>query len=166
MKSWLYVVAVLMVVGGVACTPGELTTDHVIAEVPSSTVSAEAELVVFLVERLGIEPKQAMGGLGSVFAFARQRMTPEDFMRLSASVPDMDDYLSAVPTLPSAGSWLGPRTNIAGASAMMTRFGVLAESFQALGMDADMPARFVPVVLQYLRDQSELLAMSLLQNAF
>jgi hypothetical protein len=42
---------------------------------------------------------------------------------------------------------------------------VLAGSFQTLGMDTNMIGQFVPVVLQYVRDQSGPTAMSLLQRS-
>lgn len=162
-----------------ACTPVEQFTGQtfalgtpqqnpnsnpVSANSPATTagLGAESGLVNILVGQLGITPQQALGGVGSIFSVARQRMNPGDFSQLSHSIPGMDRYLTSVPQ----------RLASADASAL---FGLmdgqasgvvaLADSFQSLGMNASMISRFVPVMLQYVQNQSGAGAMSLLESA-
>ncbi|WP_445372953.1 DUF2780 domain-containing protein [Methylomonas sp. HW2-6] len=129
----------------------------------------EASLINLLVGKLGVSPQQALGGVGSIFSVAQQRMNPADFSQLSGSVPGMDGYLSSAPQLPpagsnsgllgAAGSLLGGQNNALGSLA------ALAGSFQSLGMNPSMVSQFLPVVLQYVQNQGGAGAMNLLQSA-
>lgn len=126
----------------------------------------ELGLINILVGQLGISPQQALGGVGSIFSVAQQRMNPGDFSQLSSSVPGMDRYLSSVPqqTISSGSpSLLGAAGNLMGGQ--LGGLANLVGSFQSLGMNPSMVSQFVPVVLQYVQNQSGAGAMSLLQNA-
>jgi len=133
---------------------------------PATGVATEAGLVNALTDKLGISQQQAVGGVGSIFSLAQQRLNPGDFSTLSNNVPNMNQYLSAAPQavapsqssalLGAAGSLLGGQANTLGA---------LAGSFQSLGMGPSMIAQFVPVVLQYLQGQNSGVAANLLQRA-
>lgn len=120
-----------------------------------STMGGAVQMVLLniLMGQLGLNQLQAMGGAGSIFQVAQQRMQPADFSRLSAAVPEMDQYLAAAPRPANAangnlGSLLG-----------------LAENFQSLGMSPDMIGRFVPVMLQHVQQQGGQGTMLPLQNA-
>lgn len=132
----------------------------------SAAVSPEAGLVNILVDQLGVNSQQAMGGVGSIFSLAQQRMNPSDFMQLSGSVPGMDQYLSAVPQPSSSSVLFGSAAGLLGGQANgLGNLAALAGSFQSLGMSTNMIGQFVPVVLQYVQGQSGQAAMSLLQSA-
>lgn len=132
----------------------------------SNSADPEMGLIDTLVGQLGINSQQAMGGVGSIFSLAQQRMNPSDFMQLSSYVPDMDQYLSAVPQPAASNSLFGSAANLMGGQDNgLGSLAVLGGSFQTLGMDANMISQFVPVVLQYIQGQSGPAAMSLLQNA-
>lgn len=132
----------------------------------SGNPSSELGLVNILVDQLGINSQQALGGAGSIFALAQQRMKPADFMQLSSSVPGMDRYLSSVPASTSSISWLSSEAELMGEqTSRRSNLGALTGSFQTLGMDANMINQFVPVVLQYVQTESGPAAMNLLQNA-
>ncbi len=127
--------------------------------------AAELALIGILTGQLGINQQQAMGGAGSIFQIAQQRMQPGDFSRLSAAVPGMDRYLAAAPqqalTNGSNNMWNGTGNMMGDVGSLMA----LAGSFQSLGMNADMIGRFVPVMLQYVEQQGGTATMSLLQNS-
>lgn len=176
------VVAVATVLSLVACTTAQQSSGQTLAlGAPQNSVAqsvanmgavknagSELGLVNVLVDKLGINPQQAMGGAGSIFSLAQQRMNPVDFMQLSSSVPDMDQYLSAVPQSSgsTSGSWLGNAADLMGGQANgLGSLAALAGSFQTLGMDTNMISQFLPVVLQYVQGQGGPSAMSLLQNA-
>jgi len=123
-------------------------------------------LIDILVGQLGISPQQALGGVGSIFSVAQQRMNPGDFSQLSNALPDMDRYLSSVPQQVSTSgsqSLLGAAGGLMGGQ--LGSLANLAGSFQSLGMNPSMVSQFVPVVLQYVQNQSGAGAMSLLQHA-
>ena len=141
-------------------------TAPVQAGLPAAGAATQADLVNTLTGKLGINQQQALGGVGSIFSLAQQRMNPGDFSTLSNSVPNMNQYLAAVPQavaptqssalLGAAGSLLGGQANTVGA---------LAGSFQALNMGPSMIAQFIPVVLQYLQGQNGGAAANSLQRA-
>ncbi len=120
--------------------------------------AAELALISILTGQLGINQQQAMGGAGSIFQIAQQRLQPGDFSRLSAAVPGMEQYLAAAPQQATANA----STGLWGAAGNLMS---LAGSFQSLGMNADMVGRFVPVMLQYVEQQGGVATMSLLQNS-
>ncbi|MDD1622902.1 MAG: DUF2780 domain-containing protein [Methylococcaceae bacterium] len=133
----------------------------------STNVSPESGLANILVDQFGINSQQAMGGAGSIFALAQQRMNPSDFMQLSGSVPGMNRYLSAVPRPASSSSWLSTSADSTeGESAGLGSLSALTGSFRALGLNTKLINQFVPVVLQYVQTQNGgPAAMSLLQSA-
>lgn len=129
-------------------------------------VATELGLVNILVGQLGISPQQALGGVGSIFSVAQQRMNPGDFSQLGNSVPGMDQYLSAVPqrvAQSESSALLGAAGTLMGGQ--LGGLAALAGSFQSLGMSPSMVSQFVPVVLQYVQNQSGAGAMSLLERA-
>ena len=138
---------------------------------PATTtgVATADGLVNTLTGQLGISQPQALGGLGSIFSLAQQRLNPGDFSTLSNSVPGIGQYLAAAPQpvaptqssalLGIAGGLLGNQSN------NLASMVALAGSFQSLGMNSSMTARFIPVVLQYIQGQNGGAAASLLQRA-
>ncbi|MGY6275336.1 DUF2780 domain-containing protein [Methylomonas sp. MgM2] len=145
-------------------------TDSVIAEIAPSSESTtdpmvEADLAAFLVDRLGINPDQAKEGMGFIFAFAQQRTMPEDFAKLSGSLPDMDQYLAAVPRSSFAFRFNNENIAVDEERPGPDDLALLAASFQTLGMNPEMVFQFEETILQYLRLRGELAAMSVLQNA-
>ena len=132
----------------------------------SSSAVPESGLVNTLVNQLGVNQQQAMGGVGSIFSLAQQRMNPTDFMQLRGNVPGIDQYLSAVPEPSSSSLLIGSAASMLGGQAGgLGNLAALAGSFQTLGMSSNMITQFVPLVLQYVQGQSGAGAMSLLQSA-
>ncbi|WP_150050933.1 DUF2780 domain-containing protein [Methylomonas rhizoryzae] len=128
--------------------------------------SSQLGLVTLLVDKLGVNPQQALGGAGSIFALAQQYMNPSDFTQLSGSIPGMDQYLGAVPQSSGSNVLLGSAaTLLGGQNSGLGKLAALGGSFQSLGMNANMASQFVPVVLQYVQGQGGSGAMSLLQRA-
>lgn len=186
MKHVMLLTVVGAVISIVACTPVQQNTGQTFAQgvvqspvaqqavtsgINNSTavtnvVSPELGLVNALVNQLGINQQQAMGGVGSIFSLAQQRMNPTDFMQLRGNVPGMDQYLSAVPEPSSSSLLIGSAASMLGGQAGgLGNLAALAGSFQTLGMNSNVITQFVPLVLQYVQGQSGAGAMSLLQSA-
>jgi hypothetical protein len=90
-------------------------------------------------------------------------MSPTDFTQLSNAVPNMNQYLSAVPAQTAVPSATG-NTTLANIGSL-AGVGSLAGSFQNLGLNADMAGKFLPIVLQYVQTQGGASTMGLLQSA-
>lgn len=131
--------------------------------------AAELALIGILTGQLGINQQQALGGAGSIFQVAQQRMQPGDFSRLSSAVPGMDRYLAAAPQPVAANGssnlWAAAGNLMGGPSSNLGSLVALAGTFQSLGMNADMIGRFVPVMLQYVQQQGGAATMSLLEDS-
>ena len=151
--------------------PAQPISTPVTASLPATTagVATADSLINTLTGKLGISQPQALGGLGSIFSLAQQRLSPGDFSTLSNSVPGIGQYLAAAPQpvaptqssalLGIAGSLLGGQSN------NLASMAALAGSFQSLGMNPSMTAQFIPMVLQYFQGQNGGAAASLLQRA-
>lgn len=111
------------------------------------------ELTNLLVQRLGVTPQQAMGGAGALLQVAKTRMNPEAFANLSQQVPDVQKLLSAVPALQpqsGLGGLAGKLAGLSGDSTISTALTAVS-IFQQLGMKPEQMQKFVPVVVDYVR---------------
>lgn len=115
------------------------------------------ELTNLLVQRLGVTPQQAMGGAGALLQIAKTRMSSEAFEKLSTQVPDMQQLLSAVP-VPKPQSGLGGLAGKLGSLAGNSSIGTALTAvsiFQQLGMKPETMEKFVPVVVDYARGNTD-----------
>ena len=187
MKYTLSLTTVIAVVAVMGCTPAQQYPGQTFAQgvaqpavaqqavtgvmnnpvaVATNAAPSDLGLVNALVNQLGINQQQAMGGVGSIFSLAQQRMNPTDFMQLRGNVPGMDQYLSAVPEPSSSSLLIGSAASMLGGQVGgLGNLAALAGSFQTLGMNSNMITQFVPLVLQYVQGQSGAGAVSLLQSA-
>lgn len=91
MKQIITITAALTLISGCASMPqpqiagqtlamgGQAISQPILNPVVPTTVTANSGLVNILVGQLGISPQQAMGGTGSIFSLAQQRMSPSAF---------------------------------------------------------------------------------------
>lgn len=115
------------------------------------------ELTNLLVQRLGVTPQQAMGGAGALLQIAKTRMNPQAFERLATQVPDVQQLLSAVPALKpqsGLGGLAGKLGGLAGDSSIGTALTAVS-IFQQLGMKPETMQKFVPVVIDYARGNTD-----------
>lgn len=135
---------------------------------PAVPAAESSGLVALLVRQLGVTPEQATGGAGAVFASARGQMAPESFASVASAVPGMDGLLAAAP---EAGAGAATSRGAAALGALAGQGGSvgaaaqLAGSFSSLGMGAGMVAQFVPVCVDYVRQQAGPETAALLQAA-
>lgn len=142
-------VALLMLVASIPCQAGE------------------GGLVDLLVSQLGVTETQAEGGAGSVFKSAQKSLSTEDFASIAKAVPGIDSMMAAAPeaeeskssALGSVSSMLGKKGSSIGSMVD------LAGSFGKLGMDGDMVGKFVPVILDYVKESGGETVMNLLKKA-
>ncbi|HMM74822.1 MAG TPA: DUF2780 domain-containing protein [Gammaproteobacteria bacterium] len=160
-----------------------------------SSAAPAAGLSELLVGKLGVSQPQAVGGAGSIFQLAKNQMTAGNFAKLSNAVPDMSSYLAAAPALgtaaPSSGTGalasaaakalggsgaLDGATALGGTSALggeaaagvggkLATLQQLAPAFEQLGMKQKLIGKFVPVIVDYVKQQGGASTAQLLSGA-
>lgn len=110
------------------------------------------ELTDLLIKNLGINETQAQGGAGLLFKQAKEKLSGDDFSKVSAAVPGVDSLISAAPE--SGGGVMG------GLGKLMSGLGGgkggiagLAGGFSKLGLDAGMIGKFLPVILSFVQSK-------------
>jgi len=119
----------LGIVATAAAIPGCDTMSSMGAMGSSNVVSS-------LTSQLGVTPTQATGGVGSILAYAKDRLSPADFGTVSKALPGSDTYLKAAGDLVPGGKI----DSMAGLNA----------AFSKLGMSPDMVGKFMPIVTDYV----------------
>jgi hypothetical protein len=114
------------------------------------------DLINQLVSNLGVSEEQAKGGAGMLFKLAQDKLSGGEFAQISGKVSGVDDMLSAAPA--AAGGGLmgavgGLMSSVGGGSSNLGALAGLAGGFDKLGMDSGMIGKFVPVVLDFVRNQ-------------
>jgi hypothetical protein len=143
-----------------------------------ATAHAQADaggLVSRLTSSLGVTESQAAGGAGTIFNYAKGRLSPGDFGQVASAVPGIDSLMKAAPSTESSGSGgvMGIAGSMLGGSGGATSgvggalggLSALAGPFSKLGLSPDMIGKFVPVVLDYVKSTGGSSVMSVLKGA-
>jgi hypothetical protein len=131
-----------------------------------TTKNPSPGLVGQLTKQLSITPKQATGGAGALFNFAKTRLSTAEFSKVAAAVPGMRGLLKAAPSAAPATGGLAGLSGLGGS--LPGQAGGLAKvagSFQKLGLSPDMVGKFVPVLTQYVQARGGTSTASLLGRA-
>ncbi len=113
------------------------------------------ELVQQLVSSIGVSQDQAEGGAGLLLNLLKDKLSSGDFSQLSALIPDMGGLLDAAPETTGGGGLMGVLGGLAasfGANKLGDLAG-LAGGFSKLGLDADMIAKFAPILLEFIQNK-------------
>ena len=112
------------------------------------------EIIGVLINQLGITEDQAKGGAGAIFNLVKDKISDADFNGLAAVVPEMDELLAAAPEGGGLAGAIGGLTSILGGGAeKLGGLATLAGSFDKLGLDMDMVAKFVPVIMSFVESK-------------
>lgn len=111
------------------------------------------ELTNLLVQRLGVTPAQAKGGAGALLQIAKTRMNPQAFAQLSQQVPDVQQLISSVPALQQQSGLVGLAGKLANLSGdnSISNLVTAVSIFKQLGMKPETIQKFAPVVVDYVR---------------
>ena len=114
------------------------------------------ELVRVLVDSLGVSEDQAQGGAGLLFKLAQDKLGDGEFAQIADIVPGLDDMLAAAPG-DGGGGLMGAvgglMSSLGGGAGNLGALATLAGGFDKLGLDSGMIGRFVPVLLDFVRDR-------------
>jgi len=123
-------------------------------------------LVDLLSEQLGVSKEQASGGAGSIFQFAQQNLSAEDFSSVSKAVPGIEKMMSDAPKMDEKSSALGNISSmLGGGSKKISGVAGLASSFEKLGLSSSMVGAFIPIILDYVKGSGGESVMRLLKGA-
>ncbi|MFT6899412.1 MAG: hypothetical protein ACJA13_003848 [Paraglaciecola sp.] len=125
----------------------ELTTEQ---ETP--TPSADG-MVSSVTGSLGVTNTQAAGGLGAIFKFAKDNITPDQYSLLAKALPGVGGLLESVPdvsTMASEGGLGGILDKAASYNESLKAINEVKKQFAALGLKPEMITQFVAKAQSYL----------------
>jgi hypothetical protein len=130
-------------------------------------VSADVtKLLEMLTGNLGVTGKQAEGGAGAIFNYAKQRLSPQDFSTVADALPGIDSLMDSAPQSSALTSTLGSSVpSLGGQTSSATGLAGLTESFSKLGLNEKMVNDYVNVILEYAKSEGGETVMNLLKGA-
>ncbi len=130
------------------------------------TNNPSPELVGQLTKQLSIKPEQAIGGAGALFGFAKTKLAPTDFLKLSNAVPGMDGLLKAAPKV-TGDSSSDPLSSLGGMlPGKAGGVAAVAGSFKQLGLSPEMATKFLPIMTQFVKVKGGANVAGLLSGVF
>ncbi|HEY5673212.1 MAG TPA: DUF2780 domain-containing protein [Malonomonas sp.] len=110
------------------------------------------ELLQTLVSQLGVSEKQAKGGAGIIFNLAKGKLGHDEFGRIAELVPDMNELLSDAPKPGGIAGAIGGIASAFGQKAgHLGDLAGLASGFKSLDLDSGMVAKFIPLILDFVK---------------
>lgn len=109
------------------------------------------DLVKRLSKELGVNRKQAQGGLVALLRAGQQNMERADFDQFVADIPGAKKLLKTAPPPSTLSSIAGGLGSLFGGRSSPGRWAGLAASFTELGIDLDTAKKFGPIVIDYVR---------------
>ena len=109
------------------------------------------ELVKELAGKLGVNRKQAQGGLVAILRAGKQNLSKKDFAEFMRDVPGADKLLQSAPPPSTLSSLAGGLGSLLGGRSTAGRWAGLAASFAELGVDVDTAKKFGPIVMEHVR---------------
>lgn len=124
------------------------------------------ELIGVLVSQLGIQEGQAKGGAGLLFKLAQEKLGG-DFSEVAGALPGVKDLIAAAPQAGGAAKLVGGLLGAIGGDKAKGLAGLasLAGGFSQLKLDSGMIAKFVPVILGFVKGQGGQAVADLLAKA-
>ena len=115
---------------------------------------AMTELISSLVSQLGIQEGQAKGGAGLLFKLAQEKLGG-DFSSVAGALPGVADLIAAAPQAGGAAKLVGGLLGAIGGDKAkgLSNLASLAGGFSQLKLDSGMVAKFVPVILGFVKGQ-------------
>lgn len=110
------------------------------------------DLVKELTKKLGVNRKQAQGGLVALLRAGQQNLDAKDFAEFARDVPGVAKLLKDAPPPSTLSSLAGGLGSLLGSRSAAGRWAGLAASFAELGVDVDTAKKFGPIVIEHVRE--------------
>ncbi len=130
--------------------------------VTQTVTKSSSSLVGQLTKGLAVTPAQARGGAGTLFALAKNRLSADEFSKVSAAVPGMSTLLKAAPAVGEHSEFSSLESALPG---NMGRMAEAAEAFHKLGLSPEMAGKFLPVMSKYVESRGGSSTAALLEKA-
>jgi len=123
------------------------------------------ELLQILTTQLGVSETQAKGGSGLLFKLAKEKLGSDEFGKVAAAVPGVDDLISAAPEPGGVtGALGGLASSLGGGAGQLGNLASLASGFKNLNLDPSMVGKFIPVVMTFVQSKGGDTVKSILQK--
>lgn len=124
-------------------------------ETPTETAAMPnvTDMISSVSESVGISKSQAQGSLASVFNYAKENISAEQFSGLSGSLPGLDSLMGAVPDISemtSESGFSGLLDKAANYNDSLKAVNELKKQFEALGLKPEMIMQVVNSAKAYL----------------
>ncbi|MEZ6058197.1 MAG: DUF2780 domain-containing protein [Planctomycetaceae bacterium] len=127
------------------------------------------DIVSFVASQLGIDEKQAAGGIGMIFSAAKEKLESGDFSQLADAVPGIQGLMDDAPSPEEegGGGLLGTLGGLASKFGLedLGKLANLAAGFKKLGLDASMITKFLPKILEWLQSSGGSAVKAILEKA-
>jgi isocitrate lyase len=107
------------------------------------------ELIAALSQKLKIDEKQAQGGAAILFKATRDKLGSAEFSKMLGSVTGVESLVKQAPQ--SGGGLLGGLASLAGGNTAL--LATIVSGFSKLNLSTDQAQKFVPIMLDYLRNK-------------
>lgn len=116
------------------------------------------DLVKLLMQQLGVDQKQAQGGLGLIFDLVKDKLGSAEFQQLSQAIPGIDELIQNAPQAGKGGGGLlgavgSLVSSLTGGKGGLGDLAELVGGFSKLGLDPKMISQFVSVVMKFVEEQ-------------
>jgi hypothetical protein len=126
------------------------------------------DMISSVSESVGIDKSQATGSLASIFNYAKENISAEQFSGLSDSLPGLDSLMGSVPDISemtSEGGLGGLMDKAANYNDSLKAMNELKKQFEALGLSPEMITKVVSSTKAYLdTDEGQKIKEQLMQG--
>tara|TARA_R110000868_G_scaffold401157_5_gene676490 strand:+ start:556 stop:1089 length:534 start_codon:yes stop_codon:yes gene_type:complete len=137
-------------------------------EADTAAMPNVADMISSVSESVGIDKSQAEGSLASVFNYAKENISAEQFNGLSDSLPGLDSLMGSVPDISemtSEGGLGGLMDKAANYNDSLKAVNELKKQFEALGLSSEMIMKVVDSAKAYLdTDEGQKIKQQLMQG--
>jgi len=124
------------------------------ASTPAPSVPSPTSFLNSLSSDIGVSPQQANAGLGSVLAYAQEKLPAADYAKVASSIPGASNYVNSAKSM---GAVTGnPMGSING----------LSSSLAKLGISPDQATKMIPKVTEYVGKAGGPQVASLMKGLF
>lgn len=112
-----------------------------------------SDMVASVANKLGVSDSQATGGLASIFNYAKNNLSVEQFSGLTESLPGLSGLLNSVPDVESkesSGGLGGLMDKAANYNDSLKTLNDVKKQFEALGLKPEMIMDYVNAAKTYL----------------
>ncbi|MFT5235868.1 MAG: hypothetical protein ACI90A_001232 [Shewanella sp.] len=117
---------------------------------PVATQAQDTNLVSNVMSQLGLNQSQAEGGLGSLLTLAKSSLGGNDFSSIASAIPDINQLLSAAPTVDNESGMSGLLSKAGDLGASLQGGAQVYDAFEKLGISKDLAAPMINIVKGYL----------------